>query len=263
MKTILDNIKENKIKEVAELRSQKRYVDFEKETYFHRETISLRKRLIALEFGIIAEIKRKSPSSGVINEEVDVLEQARKYQSGGAAAISCLTDQRFFNGSNQDLMSIRSVDLPILRKDFIIDEIQLFEAKAIGADVILLIAELLTAEEALNLTIMAQQLGLEVLMEFHDRTQLSKLNEHVDIIGVNNRNLHTQEVTIQSSIEHFPFLPKDRPVISESGMRSIQDLEKIQYTGFKGALVGEFLMRQENPEETLSRFNSLSNVHTF
>lgn len=261
MKTILDTIKENKVNEVRELRKKYRYIDFEEHEFFKRPTLSLKKRLHENDFGIIAELKRKSPSAGEIKVDVDIESQAKMYAQGGAAGISCLTDSRFFGGSNEDLMRIRSLDIPILRKEFIIDEIQLFEAKAIGADVILLIAELLSKEEALHLSIMAQHLGLEVLMEFHDLTQLTKINEHVDIIGVNNRNLHTQTTDVQTSIKNFPYLPKDKVLISESGIRSIDDLDQMKYCGFKGALVGEFLMKHADPESFLRGINSQLNSY--
>lgn len=255
MKTILDTIRENKINEVRALRKKYRYIDFEEQEFFKRRTLSLKKRLQTGGFGIIAELKRKSPSAGEIKTDLDILEQANMYLRGGAAGISCLTDSRFFGGSNDDLKSIRSLEIPILRKEFIIDEIQLFESKAIGADVVLLIAELLSSEEALHLSIMAQHLGLEVIMEFHDLSQLHKVNEHVDIIGVNNRNLHTQTTDIQTAVKHFPFLPKDRVLIAESGIQSADDLDQMNYCGFHGALVGELLMKHPNPEFFLQRFN--------
>ena len=261
MKTILDTIKENKISEVRELRKKYRYVDFEEKAFFKRPTLSLKKRLENGPFGIIAELKRKSPSAGEIKTNLDILAQANMYLRGGAAGISCLTDSRFFVGSNDDLTSIRSLEIPILRKEFIIDEIQLFESKAIGADVVLLIAELLSSEEALHLSIMAQHLGLEVIMEFHDLSQLHKVNEHVDMIGVNNRNLQTQTTDIQNSIKNFPYLPKDRVLISESGIRSTDDLDQMKYCGFKGALVGEFLMKHADPELLLRGINSQLNSY--
>ena len=158
---ILDQIIVSKKKEVELLKEKFSYTDYEKSPFFSEKTRSLTAQLGANKFGIIAELKRKSPSAGYINKELDVVQQAKLYESSGAAAISCLTDYFYFGGSGEDLTAIKpATSIPILRKEFIIDEVQLFESKAIGADVILLIAEILTKEQALHLTIMAQSLGM-------------------------------------------------------------------------------------------------------
>lgn len=243
MKTILDTIVANKRIEIANLKSNKSYKDFENSELFNRDTISLKKSILAQEFGIIAEIKRKSPSAGVINAELSVTKQGEFYQQNGVAGISCLTDELFFGGNIQDLKDLRNcVNTPILRKEFIIDEIQLFEAKAAGADAVLLISEILNSQEALHLTIMAQQLGMEVIMECHDKHHLDLINDQVDIIGINNRNLHLQKTDIQTSFDLYPFLPKDKVLISESGIKTQSEVFELMKTGYHGALIGESIL---------------------
>lgn len=249
MKTILDTIVANKKKEVELLKSSNNYKFYEQQDSFSRTCYSLKEQLSNQEFGIIAELKRKSPSAGMINENLDISKQGIIYQNCGVAGISCLTDTAFFGGKADDLIELRkAVQIPILRKEFIIDEFQLFESKAIGADAILLIAEILTKEEALHLTIIAQQLGLEVIMECHDRKNLSKINEHVNIIGINNRDLHLQKTDIQTSINLYDFIPEGQVCISESGLKTYDDLYKIQKTGFHGALIGESILSIQNPK---------------
>jgi indole-3-glycerol phosphate synthase len=256
MKTILDTIIEQKRKEVQLLREKFTYRDFENSPYFDRETYSLRQKIEEQEFGIIAEIKRKSPSAGKINMNINVTDLGTKYAQANVAGISCLTDSTFFGGSTNDLVELRgAVSIPILRKEFIVDEFQLFESKAIGADAILLIAEVLSKEEALHLTIMAQQLGLEVLMECHDRKNLAKINDQVDLIGVNNRNLHLQKTDLSASINLFDFLPNDILCISESGIRDRSDLLHLSKVGYKGALIGESILKMERPSEFIQSIN--------
>ncbi len=254
MKTILDKIAENKRQEIAVLKSKYKLSDFESMLFFHQETRSLSNAIQQQEFGIIAEFKRKSPSAGDIRMAADPLDVVANYQKAGAAAISCLTDTAYFGGSMRDLEIIREfTKLPVLRKDFIIDEIQLFEAKAHGADAVLLISELLDPEHAKQLTIIAQSLGMEVLMEAHDRAHLEKINDLVDVIGINNRDLHAQKTDIETSIQLFDYLPKDRLCISESGVKAAADLERLQATGYHGALVGESLLKTDNPASLISK----------
>lgn len=249
MKTILDQIAEYKRGEIARLKSRYTLSDFESMLFFQLETRSLSEALRASDFGIIAEFKRKSPSAGDISSNADPIDVVAKYQRAGAAAISCLTDSHYFGGSTRDLEIIREFTvLPILRKDFILDEIQIFEARAHGADAILLISELLEAEHAKHLTIIAQSLGMEVVMEAHDRIHLEKINELVDVIGINNRDLHEQKTDVETSIQLFDFLPKNRLCISESGLKTSAELEKLHSKGYHGALVGESLMKTDNPE---------------
>lgn len=246
MKTILDTIIEKKKAEVEILKSKYTLSDFEKNIHFNRETVSLRNRL-SKEFGIIAEIKRKSPSAGIIDSQLIPSEISKMYEKSGASAISVLTDETFFGAMSNDIYVVRdAVFLPILRKDFIIDEIQLFQAKAMGADVVLLITEALTEQEIIHFTLIAQTLGMEVICEFHEKNQLNKIPDFVDIIGVNNRNLKTQTTSIQTSLEIIDFLPKDKIVITESGIKSKEDLQTLANAGFNGALIGESILKNEN-----------------
>jgi indole-3-glycerol phosphate synthase len=244
---ILDQIIVTKKKEVELLKQTFSYADYEKSPFFFEKSRSLTAQLTA-EFGIIAEIKRKSPSAGYIQKDLDVVEQAKLYESSGAAAISCLTDYFYFGGTREDLSSIKpETSIPILRKEFIMDEIQVFESKAIGADAILLIAEILTKEEALHLTIIAQSLGMEVVMECHSYTALKKVNDLVDVIGVNNRDLQAQQTDIQTSFELYNYIPEGKLCISESGIRSKQDLIQLSMKGYHGALIGEHILNQPDP----------------
>lgn len=252
MKTILDQIAEKKRREIAALKLRYKLSDFESMVFFHQETRSLCSALQSHDFGIIAEFKRKSPSAGDIRITAEPMDVVSKYQRAGAVAISCLTDRPFFGGNVHDMEVIREfTQLPVLRKDFILDEIQLFEAKAYGADAILLISELLDSEHAKQLTIIAQSLGMEVLMEAHDREHLNKINDLVDIIGINNRDLHAQKTDIQTSIDLFDYLPKNRLCISESGVRSTEDLKQLYTVGYRGALVGESLMKSDDPKRLI------------
>ena len=254
MQTILNQIVEKKRDEIAALKSKYTLSDFESMLFFHQETRSLSKAINQSDFGIIAEFKRKSPSAGEIRTEADPLDVVAKYQNAGANAISCLTDKTYFSGSLRDLEIIREfTQLPVLRKDFILDEIQLFEAKAHGADAVLLISELLEPVHAKHLTIIAQSLGMEVLMEAHDHEHLEKINDLVDIIGINNRDLHAQKTNIETSIHLYDYLPKNRLCISESGVKSSADLERLQSTGYHGALIGESLMKTDNPASIISK----------
>lgn len=256
METILDQIIQTKREEVNRLRQQYSYADFEASPFFETETTSLKAALSRPPFGIIAEIKRKSPSAGSIREDLDVVELGRSYEQGGAAAISCLTDLTYFGGTPTDLTSLKEhVSIPVLRKEFIIDELQLFQSKAIGADAVLLIAEVLTREEALHLTIMAQSLGLEVVMEFHHRKELKKLNDLVDVIGINNRDLHAQKTAIQTSFELIELIPEGGICISESGIQTPEEVRALHDVGFNGALIGESILTSSSPEDFTRSLN--------
>lgn len=261
MKTILDTIVANKRLEINALKLNKSYSDFESSPLFNRKTISLTAKIKSQEFGIIAEIKRKSPSAGDINPNMDIIEQGIIYQDNNVSGISCLTDEVFFGGTITDLIALRRVvTTPILRKEFILDEIQLFESKAAGADAILLISEILDEKQALHLTIMAQQLGLEVIMECHDKTHLDFINDQVDIIGINNRNLHLQKTDLATSFELYPFLPKDKVLISESGIKTYSEILELSKTGYHGALIGESILNKANPKRFLDSIQTTSLV---
>lgn len=253
---ILTEIIENKKREVARRKIENRVSQLENSNFFHQEVRSLKNSIVNSEFGIIAEFKRKSPSRGKINDSMSPLAVAETYQIANAAGMSVLTDQQYFGGQNEDLTSIRNnFSIPLLRKDFIIDEYQIFESKSIGADCILLIAEALEKKQLHEFTIIAKSLGLEVLMELHSLTELDKVNDEIDILGVNNRDLKIQKVDIQNSIDLFPFLPKDVVKISESGIYTSKEIKTLADSGYKGALIGTSILESGN---TLDKIKNLT-----
>lgn len=202
---------------------------------------------------IIAEIKKRSPSKGVIREDFDPVAIARSYTAGGAAAISCLTEEDFFDGSLEYLRSVRGVThLPILRKDFIFDEYQLMEASFAGADAVLLIAAMLDGPRLSDLLKASDSLGLDVLVEIHDREELDRvMNYDVRLLGINNRNLRTFETTLETSLDLARDLPRSVTLVSESGIRTRQDIDRLRDAGFHAFLIGEELMRAEDEEAAL------------
>lgn len=223
---------------------------------YRRQTLSMTERLNQAAFGIIAEFKRRSPSKAIINNKAKINEVAGAYEIAGASAMSVLTDGTFFGGSLDDLIFARSsCDLPLLRKDFIYHPYQLHEARAYGADVILLIAAMLDASEVESLTALAHELEMEVLLEVHDLDEL-KRNQHinVDMIGVNNRNLKTFEVNLDTSRELSQHMPSSVVRIAESGIHSPDDIRDLSTYDYKGFLIGESFMKTDNPGQTLSRF---------
>ena len=218
--------------------------------------MSLKERLIsAKESGIIAEFKRKSPSRGIINNKADLIKTTTGYVKAGASALSVLTDNKYFAGSNIDLIEARKYNkCPILRKDFIIDEYQVIEAKSIGADVILLIAAILTKEKADRLTKTAHLLGLEVLTEMHKQEEIKNVSENSDLIGVNNRNLDNFDVDIYKSIFLSEKISSNIVKISESGISDPDIIKKLKTYGFRGFLIGENFMKTENPSKSCEKF---------
>ncbi len=196
---------------------------------------------------IIAEIKRRSPSKGVIRENFDPVSIARNYTAGGATAISCLTEEDFFDGSLEYLRAIRNVSpLPILRKDFIFDDYQIYEAVHAKADAILLIAAMLESSQFDDLLQLAYSLGLDVLVEIHDREEMEKVMRYdVRLLGINNRNLRTFETRLETSLELAAELPKTIKLVSESGIRTREDIDRLRSAGFHAFLIGEELMRAE------------------
>ncbi|MEQ1642369.1 MAG: indole-3-glycerol phosphate synthase TrpC [Pyrinomonadaceae bacterium] len=202
---------------------------------------------------IIAEIKRASPSKGVIKGEIDVVKLARSYAAGGAAAISVLTEPKHFDGAISDLVAaVRTVEIPVLRKDFIIDEYQIVEAAAAGASAILLIVAALSVDELRNLPTVATELGLDVLVEIHDAAEMQTAIEiGATIIGVNNRDLHSLEVSLNTSRQLIDHRPNGVLMISESGISTRDEIDELKALGFDGFLIGETLMRTGNPSETL------------
>jgi len=253
---ILEKIIAYKKPLVAEKKIKKPVAVLRESAYFNRKPFSLKQALAATDSsGIIAEFKRKSPSKPVINLEASVKGVTKGYQEGGAAALSILTDEHFFGGKIQDIVQVREqINIPILRKDFIFDTYQVYEAKSIGADAILLIAEVLSKEKVLELSSMAHQLRMEVLMEIHSADQLIKVNPFIDVIGVNNRNLKTFETSIQNSIDLAEKIPQKMLKISESGIHSISDIQNLQAVGYKGFLIGEQFMKTKDPAKSCRNF---------
>lgn len=242
---VLDEIIANKRKEVALLKQSHSIDSFRESENFNRETVSLKQYIIDAGFGIIAEIKRKSPSGGAIKTDVNITEQVRFYEQNGASGISILTDKNYFGGSIDDIIEARkAVELPLLRKEFIIDEIQLYEAKAIGADAVLLIGAVLRPEEATYLTNVARNLGLEVLYEVHTAAEVGFIPAEVDLIAVNNRDLKAQQTSLQHSFDLVKILPKNVPLISASGIKTPEDIAAVRAAGYSGALIGESILRE-------------------
>jgi indole-3-glycerol phosphate synthase len=254
---LLDQIVENKRKEVAERQSLYPVPLLERSIYFQSPTVSLRKYVARTDkSGIIAEIKRQSPSRGIINAYVSVEKVSIGYMQAGASALSVLTDKLFFGGSNEDLTIARKYNFcPILRKDFIIHEYQILEAKSIGADAILLIAAVLSPAKIKEFASVAHSLGLEVLLEVHNQGELlSNLESTADLIGVNNRNLQTFEVGVSVSEELAPLIPKEFVAVSESGLDSPHTLMKLRKLGYQGFLIGQTFMESAQPERAASLF---------
>ena len=254
--TILEKIVAHKQKEVAERKELYPVKLLEKSLYFPTPAVSLKKYLLRKDkMGVIAEFKRRSPSKGDINPYATVEKLSIAYMQAGASALSVLTDSTFFGGKNEDLTEARKFNYcPILRKDFTIDEYQLFEAKSIGADAVLLIAECLEKDRLRRLAGRAKDLGLEVLMEIHDAAQLDKYCDDVDLIGVNNRNLKDFSVSIRTSIELFDRLPEGAVKISESGLNDPNAVVELRRIGYRGFLIGEFFMASADPGRTCAEF---------
>lgn len=254
---ILEKIIAHKRREVADRKNLYPVKHLEQSIFFSRPTISLKEALSKKnQPGIIAEFKRQSPSKGVINANADVLQTTKGYVNAGATALSVLTDKDFFGGSNVDLIGARSVNqCPILRKDFIVDEYQIIEAKSIGADVILLIAAGLLPEKLQELAKFAHSIGLEVLLEVHSAVELEKnLSSLIDLVGVNNRNLKTFEVNLALSRELAKAIPKEFVKISESGIGFPETVIELRKFGYQGFLMGENFMKHERPEVAAKEF---------
>lgn len=218
-------------------------------------TRPMSKALASSPCGIIAECKRRSPSKGEIHPMAMAEDIVGGYARAGAAACSVLTDTPFFGGSILDLMRARqAVDIPLLRKDFIIDERQIFEARQAGADAILLIAAVLSPSEAERLASTATALGLEVLMEFHSTDELDRMNPHVSMAGVNNRNLTTFATDPELSLRMCGYLPEGVVKVAESGLTSMTEIRHLQSAGYRGFLIGETFMRHPDPGNALSAF---------
>ena len=259
---ILDSIIADKYKEVElkkQLISSKAVEGY---PLFERKTISLVAALMSSNTGIIAEHKRRSPSRDIINQGHNVAEVARGYEQAGACGMSVLTDAKYFGGSLDDLILARaSVKMPLLRKEFIVDEYQILEAKAHGADVILLIASVLSKEEIKKLSQFAKSLELEVLLEVHNLEELEKsIMQGLDMLGVNNRNLKTFEVSTQISKDLSEKIPAEFLKVSESGISSVESIRDLQDYGYRGFLIGENFMKTDDPGKSAAKFISQINT---
>jgi indole-3-glycerol phosphate synthase len=255
MTNILDRIIDYKRVEVAERRAATPVRVLESQAGFGRKPLSLAAILVdAAKTGIIAEFKRKSPSKGVINDRVSAELVTKGYAAAGASCLSVLTDGPSFGGSSEDLVAARVNAIPILRKDFIVDEYQIVEAKAMGADVILLIAACLTPAEVRRLAEFARSLGLEVLLEIHGEEELEHICDATPVVGVNNRDLKTFTVDIERSIRLIGRIPKDKLLIAESGIDKVATIWRMQDAGFHGFLIGERFMKEENPAIAFAAF---------
>lgn len=251
---ILEKIVDTKRIEVEKARQSVSIDQLIKEPLFLRETISLKSRLQNAGLpGIITEFKRKSPSKGLINGTVTVENVTKGYNEAGAAALSVLTDTDYFGGTTEDFLTARALNsnIPMLRKDFIVDEYQLYQTKAMGADLVLIIAACLSPKEVRNLSLKAKDMGLEVLLEVHDKKELLEtMGDHVDIIGVNNRNLKTFETSIETSVSLSDLIPDSFVKISESGLKDADTIYTLFKSGYKGFLMGETFMKTSDPVAT-------------
>ena len=260
---ILEEIITRKKVEIADRKAAVPAALLEKREYFPRPALSLKRSLLdKSKCGIIAEFKRRSPSKGVINDSVSAARITSGYTLAGASGLSVLTDSHFFGGNTRDLEDARANQIPILRKDFLIDEYQILEAKAMGADAALLIAACLSGSEVKILANFAKRLGLEVLLEIHNEEEIGHICDEVDIVGVNNRNLKTFTVDIGCSIELSERIPADKIRISESGIGDIETILRLKESGFQGFLMGEMFMKEQDPAIAFASFVNQLNART-
>jgi indole-3-glycerol phosphate synthase len=259
MSNILDTIVAAKRKEIEKLKPMSSIERFEKDWFFWQiRTRSLMQSLLLPgSTGINAEFKRKSPSKGWFKTKDLEVEPVVAAYNKYAAGISVLTDDEFFGGDLDDLIQTKIVtDIPVLRKDFIIDKWQIAEAKAFGADVVLLIAACLSIAEVKELAAYAKSIGLESILEVHNEEELGHCCDEVSMVGVNNRNLKTFEVDINTSLQLINKIPVDKPAIAESGINSVDTIVTLRQAGFKGFLIGENFMKTEQPGKAFEEFVS-------
>lgn len=249
MNSYLKDIIERKKQEVSELKCMRSVSEYKEMPFFQRKTYSLKEKLLSTKKPcIISEFKRASPSLGVINKDANIKEVVFGYAASGVSAISILTDFQGFQGSINDIIDLRAdLSLPILRKEFIIDPIQVHESKAIGADILLLIASCLEVDQTHSLAKLAKEIGLEVLLEVHSEEELDHLSQDIDILGVNNRDLNTFKVDFRHSLKILEKMQNKLPLISESGLKSEQEIFMLYQAGYKGFLIGESFMKQQDP----------------
>lgn len=252
---VLEKIVAHKKKEVEDRKKERSVKDLEKGPFFKNEILSLKKFLLdETKTGIIAEFKRQSPSKGIINDVAGVEQVTKAYAQHGASGISVLTDETFFGGSLNDLLAATVNEVPLLRKDFTIDEYQIYEAKAYGAEVILLIAACLSPAQVKSLGLAAKNLGMEVLLELHEETELGHLYPEVDLVGINNRNLKTFTVDLEQSLRLSEKIGKDFMKIAESGINDAETIVHLKRVGFRGFLIGEHFMKQPDPGIAFAAF---------
>jgi len=253
---ILDKIVEDKKIEINKLLSNSSISKLENSHLFSRKCISLKESIKNNNSGIICEFKRRSPSNQNINYISSLSDVVSGYEEAGAAGLSILTNKKYFDGDTQDIIDIREIsNLPILRKEFIISEYQVIEAKSIGSDAILLIASILSEEEVIGYSSLAKSIGLEVLLEIHSEDELYKISgDDIDIVGVNNRNLDTLEIDLNNSIELYGKIPSKFVKISESGISEVESILKLKELGYNGFLIGEKFMKTNNPMESAYDF---------
>ncbi len=251
---ILDQIIAQKKREVVLKKSLVSANQLQNTVLFNSRTTSLSKSVLHSPFGIVAEHKRRSPSKATINHNLFLEDVVKGYEDAGASGISVLTDTNFFGGSLDDFLLAKAcVKTPLLRKEFIVDEYQILESKAYGADAILLIAAVLTQSEIKTLAAFAHSIALEVLLEVHNQAELDKsLIPELDMIGVNNRNLKTFEVRLDTSLALVDKIPNNVVKISESGLHTAEDIKLLKSAGFNGFLMGEAFMKNNNPGAELA-----------
>ena len=255
--TILDTIVARKWEEIAERKATVSDNDLRNMPLFDRSVNSARAAILAVgSTGVISEFKRKSPSKGIINDRVDVAATTRGYVAAGAAVLSVLTDEPFFGGTPADLQAARAANphTPILRKDFVVDAYQLLEAKAWGADLVLLIASCLTPDQVRSLSDFAHELGMEVLLEVHDAEELQRsLCDTVDLVGVNNRNLKTFVTDIDTSVQLASLIPDQYVKVTESGLYDAETMVRLHEVGYQAFLIGEAFMKTDDPATALGQ----------
>ncbi|RCH54484.1 indole-3-glycerol phosphate synthase TrpC [Mucilaginibacter hurinus] len=254
---ILDRIVANKQKEVEYAKANVSYTKLEESEFFPRDVYSFKDFLLdENRTGIIAEFKRRSPSKGIINDKVKVTDVTTAYAEAGASALSVLTDKQFFMGRRSDVVAARRVNnIPVLRKDFMIDEYQVIEAKAIGADIILLIAAILSPAEIRSLAALAKSIDLNVLLEVHNLEELERsIDPNLDAIGVNNRNLADFTTSVDTSFKLADHIPNEFMKISESAISNTVVIKELKQAGFNGFLIGENFMKEENPGRAMKEF---------
>ncbi|QIK16773.1 indole-3-glycerol phosphate synthase TrpC [Blattabacterium sp. DPU] len=252
---LLEKIVSIKKKEVYQNKITHPIKKLENSILFKRKTFSLVKNITKSHTGIIAEFKCKSPSKGIINNTVSVEKVVKDYELAGVSGISILTDQYFFSGEKKNIKKSRSiVSLPILRKDFIIDEYQIIESKSIGADVILLIAGILSKNQITKFSKLAKNIGLEIIIEIHNEFEINKITDNLDIVGINNRDLQTFVVDYNNCLRLSSKISNNYIKIAESGINNVNHIFQLKKKGFKGFLIGEHFMRKKNPGKICKDF---------